>query len=259
MSGRIHKGLIACMVVVVALAVAVPPARSQEVRIAGGGVPVDDILKPLAEPFKQSTGITLVVVSEKSGEALLQKLMNKSVDAVANSLPLEEVLRGAKALENKVGKDSIRTAVIAQSSVSVVVGRDNPVSKLSRDQLKGVFAGTIRNWKELGGEDKPIRIIRPWGYPIMSAFRYQVMDAEQYVSAMVRSRSWEDARKTVGDAADAITILPATLADQSVKKLETPEILQSDSILTVGDPSPPVQKFIDFARGEGRKRIILNH
>ncbi|GLI38603.1 substrate-binding domain-containing protein [Geobacter hydrogenophilus] len=258
MFGRIHRGLIACMVVVIALVVAVPTARSQEVRIAGGGVPVNDILKPLAEPFKQATGTTLVVISEKSAEALLQKLMNKSADAVATSLPSEEFLGGAKAIV-KLGKDSLRTTVIAQTPVSVVVGRDNPVSKLSRDQLKGVFAGTIRNWKELGGEDKPIRIIRPWGYPIMSAFRHQVMDAEQYASTMTRSRSWEDARKAVGDAADAITILPATLADQSVKKLETPEILQSDTILTVGDPSPLVQKFIDFARGEGRKRIILNH
>lgn len=255
MAGRIPAGLIASMVVMIALVVVVPTARSQEVKIAGGGVPAEDILKPLARPFKEATGITLVVITEKSGGSLLQKLMKRSVDGVATSLPLEEFKAGV----DGGGTDSIRTTVIAQMPVSVVVGRDNPVSGLSRDQLKGVFTGKIRNWKELGGEDKAIRVIRPWGYPLMSFFRHQVLGGEQFTSAMERSRSWEDARRVVGETPDAITLLPAPLVDRSVKKLETPEILQSDTILTVGEPSPLVQKFIDFARGEGRKFMNLNH
>lgn len=33
---------------------------------------------------------------------------------------------------------------------------DNPVESLTRDQLRGIYAGTITNWAQVGGEDIPI-------------------------------------------------------------------------------------------------------
>jgi phosphate transport system substrate-binding protein len=43
--------------------------------------------------------------------------------------------------------------------LAVVVNRSNPVSKLTIDQLGGIFTGKITNWKELGGRDKKIVIL----------------------------------------------------------------------------------------------------
>jgi phosphate transport system substrate-binding protein len=41
----------------------------------------------------------------------------------------------------------------------VVVNQKNPVSKLTIDQLAGIFTGGITNWNEVGGEDKKIVIL----------------------------------------------------------------------------------------------------
>lgn len=48
---------------------------------------------------------------------------------------------------------------VALDGLAVVVNPKNPVSKLTIDQLAGIFTGKITNWKEVGGEDKKIVIL----------------------------------------------------------------------------------------------------
>lgn len=48
--------------------------------------------------------------------------------------------------------------VIGSYAVAVVVNAKNPVSNLTRAQVRDVFTGVIRNWKEIGGPDAPIHL-----------------------------------------------------------------------------------------------------
>lgn len=48
---------------------------------------------------------------------------------------------------------------VAMDGLAVVVNPKNPVSKLTIDQLAGIFTGKITNWKEVGGEDGRIVIL----------------------------------------------------------------------------------------------------
>ncbi len=48
---------------------------------------------------------------------------------------------------------------IALDAIIPVVHPDNPVDNLSLDQLKAIYEGKIRNWKDVGGEDRSIAII----------------------------------------------------------------------------------------------------
>ena len=48
---------------------------------------------------------------------------------------------------------------VALDGLAVVVNPQNPVSKLTVDQLAGIFTGKISNWKELGGKDQKIVIL----------------------------------------------------------------------------------------------------
>jgi phosphate transport system substrate-binding protein len=48
---------------------------------------------------------------------------------------------------------------IALDGLAVVVNPANPVSKLTVDQLAGIFTGKISNWKDVGGQDKKIVIL----------------------------------------------------------------------------------------------------
>ncbi|MFH1458766.1 MAG: phosphate ABC transporter substrate-binding protein [Candidatus Omnitrophota bacterium] len=48
---------------------------------------------------------------------------------------------------------------VALDGVAIVVNPSNPVSKLTIDQLAGIFSGKIANWSQLGGKDGKIVIL----------------------------------------------------------------------------------------------------
>lgn len=48
--------------------------------------------------------------------------------------------------------------VIGSYSVGIVVNVSNSVSDLTKDQVRDIFTGAIKNWKDVGGADAPIHL-----------------------------------------------------------------------------------------------------
>jgi len=46
--------------------------------------------------------------------------------------------------------------VIARDAIAVIVNPENPVKQLTLQQISDIYSGKISNWKEVGGEDRPI-------------------------------------------------------------------------------------------------------
>lgn len=46
--------------------------------------------------------------------------------------------------------------VIARDAIAVIVNPENPVSDLTLQQISDIYSGKIKNWTEVGGEDRPI-------------------------------------------------------------------------------------------------------
>ena len=49
--------------------------------------------------------------------------------------------------------------IVAGDAIAVVVNPTNPVNALTIDQLSDIFTGQITNWREVGGEDRPIVLL----------------------------------------------------------------------------------------------------
>ena len=47
---------------------------------------------------------------------------------------------------------------VAWDALAVIVHKDNPVSNITQQQLKQVYQGKIKNWKQLGGNNVPIEL-----------------------------------------------------------------------------------------------------
>ncbi|WP_085316123.1 phosphate ABC transporter substrate-binding protein [Derxia lacustris] len=48
---------------------------------------------------------------------------------------------------------------IALDGVGLIVHRSNPVAALGADQVRAIYTGALRNWRELGGPDRPITVV----------------------------------------------------------------------------------------------------
>jgi len=49
--------------------------------------------------------------------------------------------------------------VVARDAIAVVVNPRNPVDRLTLQQISDLYTGKIRNWSQVGGEDRPIVLL----------------------------------------------------------------------------------------------------
>jgi phosphate transport system substrate-binding protein len=61
-------------------------------------------------------------------------------------------------LPNEVSEEHATLVPVAWDALAVIVHPDNPIQDLSLAQLQDIFLGRTTNWKELGGNDAPLRL-----------------------------------------------------------------------------------------------------
>lgn len=250
----LHRRLGRCFAcAALALAVGVS-AQAAELRIGAGAVPMENILKPAAEPLARATGVELKA-TDISVEQGIRSLADGTLDAVVTSLPPEEVYEGLARKGIAVEKQRLRWTVLDRVPISVATGKGNRVSRLSKAELKAIFTAAVKNWKEVGGEDREIVLVRIWGAPVRIFFRHRILDGEPIAWEPIRVFRFPDELRALREEPGGIAVLPTSLLDDTVKKLATPELTQESSLITLGEPSEPVRKFVDFIRGEGLKQI----
>ena len=118
-----------------------------------------DSVLPLAQAeaeefLKENSGKSVSVTGGGSGVGIAA-LIDKQVDIATASrkMTTDEIKKA-----NTNGINPVEH-VIAYDGITVIVNPKNPVSKLTFDQLRGIYDGSISNWKQVGGEDKPIAVI----------------------------------------------------------------------------------------------------
>lgn len=82
----------------------------------------------------------------------IASLINKTVDIANASRKIkQEEMDEAKSN----GVDPVEH-IIARDAIAVIVNPENPMSKLTLQQISDIYSGKINNWQEVGGEDRPI-------------------------------------------------------------------------------------------------------
>jgi phosphate transport system substrate-binding protein len=125
--------------------------RGQTVRISGSTTLLPFTQKAAEEYLKKYPQEVVTVSGTGSGEGI-KSLVDQVVDLAASSRDLspEEVDRA-----RTFGVELIRHEV-ARDGLAVIVHRTNPVRELTLGQLRGVYVGTIKNWRELNGDNRVI-------------------------------------------------------------------------------------------------------
>jgi len=150
---------------------------------------------------------------------------------------------------------------IARDGLAVVVHPSNPVTALTRDQVRRLFSGETANWKEVGGADLPVRTItREEGSGTREAFEKLVMKKERISKrALVQESNGAMKELVIHDPA-AVGYMSLGLVGAAAKALVIDgyqplaaevtagryPLVRPFLFVVKGTPAPRVQAFIDF-------------
>ncbi|MFZ3070637.1 MAG: phosphate ABC transporter substrate-binding protein [Anaerolineaceae bacterium] len=99
----------------------------------------------------------------------LDPAVNISVTGGGTGTGIAALINGTADIANasrKITQDEIVDAqkngvepyeiIIAHDAIAIIVNLENPVDQLTLQQISDIYSGKITNWKEVGGEDRPI-------------------------------------------------------------------------------------------------------
>ncbi len=108
----------------------------------------------------------------------ISALINRIADICQSSRPMKK--REREIIKAKYGRDVIEIPV-AKDGIVIYVHETNPLSEISIPQMKDIYTGKLKNWKELGWEDQPIVIYgRENSSGTYEFFKKRVLDGDDF-------------------------------------------------------------------------------
>ncbi|PKL41226.1 MAG: phosphate ABC transporter substrate-binding protein [Spirochaetae bacterium HGW-Spirochaetae-1] len=119
-----------------------------------GSTTVLPITQKAAEEYRKTNKISISIEGSGSGNGI-KAIIDGTCDIGNSSREMKEKeLKSAR--ENGV---KVKEITVAYDMIIPVVHPSNPVKTLTTDQLKAIYDGSIKNWKEVGGKDATIVVI----------------------------------------------------------------------------------------------------
>jgi phosphate transport system substrate-binding protein len=108
-----------------------------------------------AELYMKSNPATSIQVTGGGSGVGITALINGTTDICNSSRPMKQTeIEKLKARYNTLGVQ----IPCAKDGVTIFLNEANKVQELTLKQLSDIYTAKIKNWKELGGNDAPIRL-----------------------------------------------------------------------------------------------------
>jgi phosphate transport system substrate-binding protein len=227
-------------------------AAAEEIKVEGGTAAISVVFSPIKEAYENKTGDTLTIILTDPSKALVS-LEKGAVDMVSiNTISLEPALGKAKQLGVEIDPSTlVKTPITNASRLAVFLHKSNPVSQLSKEQLKGIFTGKITNWREVGGDDRKIAVYWSKETPYLNMlFAKEVLGGEAVTADAIPGGNHFNLRTIAITTPGAIVINTNGLVTPNLKAPEIPLMTLPIIAVTKGKPQPKVQKVLDFYREE---------
>jgi len=262
------------LVLLTGMAMMASTSFAEMIQIKGSDTIINLVQKEAEVYMQNNPGAKISVTGGGSGTGIAA-MINKQCDIADASRAIS-----AKEVESAVAVGvSPSRIVIAIDGLSVVVNSANLVSKLTMDQIGGIFRGDIKNWSEVGGSNMPINLYgRQSNSGTYGFFREMVLKGEysSKMNSMNGNSQIVEAVKAdpsgigyigVGYArkASGVTIIDVALKDggsynnpldkAAVESGEYP-IARPLYQYVNGKPTGEVKEFLSFELSEEGQRIV---
>ncbi len=114
-----------------------------------GSTSVTEIMEVLAETY-QSKNKTASIEVQGTGSSAGVKAAKNGTSIFGMS---------SRELKPSEKEKSLNETVIARDGIAIVINPNNPLTNLTTEQIAKIYKGDITNWKQVGGENKPIVVV----------------------------------------------------------------------------------------------------
>jgi len=251
-------------------ALTVTPVSAKETISAVGSSSVTPLMEVFGETYMKSHDGVFIEVQGPGSSAGIKAAKNGSAD-------LGMASRNLKASEKE---NTLKELVVARDGIAVVVNPKNKVKSLTGAQVASIYKGEITNWKDVGGEDKPIvAITRDTASGTRGAFE-DIMKLKKKISGKKVSAISQRAQVTSGNGAlktnvasnpYSIGYISLGTVDSSVKALSIDGVAANVAnvkngsykvarpflvLYREGQPSAETKKFLDWiVAGDAQKLV----
>lgn len=235
-------------------------AWAVDLKYAGSVTILEGVMKDAAPLFEKKSGLKIGLSGGGSGAGIKAALSGAvDIGGVSRDLKEDEIKQG------------LVPYTIGWGAVGLVANKAIPVDNLTSRQIKEIMTGKIRNWKELGGPDLPVRVVVSTpGCACREEFQELLMDKEPYVNGAIVS-PMKTLSDTVKNTPGGIGPLATAVIDTSKVKiikidgvLPTPEnvkarkykVSRQVNLVTKGEARGKVKEFIDYMLSEEGQKLI---
>ena len=241
-------------------------SETKEITIVGSTT-VLPVMQKAVEIYAQNNPDIKITLSGGGSGVGITSLLDGSCDIAMSSRPIRDEEKkqaeekGLKLKEVEIGKDGI----------TIVVHASNTIPGITKDQLKDVYTGKIKNWKEAGGSDLEIVVVsRDTSSGTFEEFSNKILNKEKMIDGALMQASNAAVRSAVAGAEGAIGYLGLGFVDSSVKAIRLDGITASEEtvhslkyplsrslcLYLREDAAKPILDFIDFILSpEGQKLV----
>ena len=144
---------------------------------------------------------------------------------------------------------SLTSIIVARDGIAVIVNPASPVANLSLAEVRGIFTGELKSWKDLGGPDRPITVItREEGSGTRGAFEELALGKARIATSALVQDSTGAVREMVHGDPSSVGYISLGQVNDQIKAVKLAGVEATEANVVAGK-YPLVRPFLFVLKG----------